>query len=393
MAMKFALTSLGALCFSIVISSAKTHLEKIGGDYKRPVWVTSPDHSAQHLFIVEQAGRVFVVNQETGEQLPEPFLDIREQVTRKGNEQGLLSIDFAPDYAASGRCYAYFTNKKGTVEIVRFVVNEPKTNFTCDPSTKEVLLEIEQPYKNHNGGYLEVGPDGLLYLGVGDGGAANDPKNNGQDLTNHLGKILRIDVSPEKGYRIPKGNPFQGEQECPEILAYGLRNPWRCCWDEDLFYIADVGQNKWEEVNVVSAEELAGANFGWRLREGEIETPPRKKPVGGPAPDDNVEPVKVYDHKIADHERLTGLSINGGYVYRGSVEELQGHYLFSDHVNPRIWSFKYNGREATDDRDWTDILARPDGKKFQSLASFGQDADKEVYLVEMGGGNVWKITN
>lgn len=363
------------------------NLQRIGGDFKRPIHVTSRPDDANTLFIVEQPGKIFLHNQTADKTNETPFLDISKQVSRKGNEEGLLGFAFCPNYATTGQIYVNFSNLDQTNEIARFTVTNPAENQVCDAKSKEILLTYKQPYRNHNGGYLEFGPDGYLYIGTGDGGSANDPKNNSQNLTNLLGKILRIDVSGKSGYTIPSENPFQDSKH-PEILAYGLRNPWRCCWDGDNFYIADVGQNHWEEVNVVSSKQLRGANFGWRPREATHETP--KKKVGGPLKSDYLQPIIEYKHGAKDDE---GLSINGGYVYRGSVKSLQGHYLYSDHVNPRIWSFKFQGNKATEQQDLTDTLARPDGKAFDHLASFGEDADKEVYLLEMGAGAVWKIVN
>ena len=365
---------------------ATPQLTRVGDKFKRPIHVTSLPTEADRLFIVEQAGKVFAHDQSKNNTYREPFLDISDEVSRKHNEEGLLGFAFSPDYAQSGRIYVNFSNKDRTNEIARYTIANPSQDLTCDASTKEILLTYKQPRGNHNGGYLAFGPDGYLYIGTGDGGSANDPDNNAQNLGNLLGKILRIDVSPEKGYQIPKSNPF-AESKSPEIYAYGLRNPWRCCWDDDNFYIADVGQNHWEEVNVVNKEQLRGANFGWRPREGYNKTP--KEGVGGPMKSEFVEPVTEYEHNMG---KSGGLSINGGYVYRGSVKELQGHYLYSDHVNPRIWSFKYLNGKATDQKDLTETLSRPDGKKFRQLAAFGQDADKEVYVVEMGAGAIWKIT-
>lgn len=370
-----------------LLASAAPRLERIGDSFERPIHLTSLPNDSDWLFIVEQAGVIRLHQQSTGKTLAQPFLDISSQVSRRHNEEGLLGFTLAPDYLKTGRCYVNFSNEDRTNEIVRYTVANPQQNRVCDPTTAEVILTFKQPYGNHNGGYLEFGPDSHLYIGTGDGGSANDPKNNAQDLSNLLGKILRIDVSGPKGYTIPKDNPF-ADQQSPEIFAYGLRNPWRCCWDGDHFYIADVGQNAWEEVNVVTAEQLRGANFGWRPREGFIKTP--KKGVGGPKKDNYLDPVVVYHHKM---DEKGGLSINGGYVYRGSITSLQGHYLYSDHLNPRIWSFRFQDGKAIDQQDLTKSLARPDGKPFQQLAAFGQDADKEVYILEMGGGTVWKIVD
>ncbi len=379
-----------ALLISLLILSpafANPKLERIGEEFKRPVHVTSLPNDANILFIVEQAGKIFLHNQATSKTNSRPFLDISDEVSRKHNEEGLLGFAFAPDYASSGHLYVNFSNKDRTNEIVRYTVANPSQDQFCDPKTKEILLTYKQPFGNHNGGYLAFGPDGYLYIGTGDGGSANDPKNNAQSLENLLGKILRIDVSASKGYTIPNDNPFKDHKH-PEILAYGLRNPWRCCWDDDLFYIADVGQNAWEEVNVVTSKQLKGSNFGWRPREALHKTP--KKGVGGPSKDEYIEPVFEYDHGTKDNE---GLSINGGYVYHGSVKSLRGYYLFSDYVNPRVWAFKYQNGKATSHQDLTDTLARPDGKRFRQLSAFGQDAEKEVYLIELGGGAIWKIVN
>ncbi|MGJ8726449.1 MAG: PQQ-dependent sugar dehydrogenase [Roseibacillus sp.] len=368
-----------------LILNAEPSIKQIGGDFKRPIHVTSRPNDANLLFVVEQAGKVILHDQAKNKTLNTPFLDITADVSRKHNEEGLLGFTLSPDYAQSGRVYANFSNAKRTNEIVRYTVKNPAEDLVCDPDTKEILLTYKQPHGNHNGGYLEFGPDGLLYIGTGDGGSANDPGDNAQDLTNLLGKILRIDVSPSEGYLIPEDNPF-AESESPEILAYGLRNPWRCCWDGDHFYIADVGQNAWEEVNVVTSKQLNGANFGWRPREGFHETP--KKGVGGPMKSEYTDPVVEYKHNM---ESDGGLSINGGYVYRGSVKELQGKYLYSDHVNPRIWSFEFAGGKATNQQDLSEILSRPDDLEFRQLSAFGQDADKEVYIIEMGDGAIWKI--
>lgn len=370
-----------------VLLSAAPQLQRVGKSFERPIHVTSRPENANQLFIVEQAGKVFLHDQKTGKTERKPFLNISKEVSRKHNEEGLLGFALCPDYARTGRLYVNFSNDDRVNEIVRYTVANPSQDLTCDPASKEVLLTFKQPYGNHNGGYLGFGPDGYLYIATGDGGSANDPKDNAQDLSNLLGKILRIDVSGKKGYTIPKDNPF-AKGKSPEILAYGLRNPWRCSWDGDLFYIADVGQNAWEEVNVVSAKQLNGSNFGWRPREGFHRTP--KKGVGGPKRSEYIDPVLEYEHNMNDDG---GLSINGGYVYRGSVKELQGHYLYSDHVNPRIWSFQYENGQATNRQDLTNTLSRPDGKKFRQLSSFGQDADQEVYVIEMGGGAIWKIVD
>ncbi|MGB1260408.1 MAG: PQQ-dependent sugar dehydrogenase, partial [Akkermansiaceae bacterium] len=258
---------------------------------------------------------------------------------------------------------------------------------TCDASSRELLLTFKQDYKNHNGGWIGFGPDGYLYIGTGDGGAGNDPKQRAQDLSQYLGKLLRLDVSPAKGYKIPRDNPFKNRSSAKaEIFAYGLRNPWRCSWDSKTgdLYIADVGQNKWEEVNFMPAGKGKGANYGWRLREGLIATP--SKSIGGDKPSRAVDPVHVYYHGRKDNE---GLSITGGYVYRGPIKSLQGKYFYADYANPRIWSFEMKNGKAHNHEDWTERF-KCNGKKISAIASFGEDHAGNLLLISHGG-NIYQV--
>ncbi|BDS05488.1 hypothetical protein NT6N_05280 [Oceaniferula spumae] len=376
--------SLTALCLSIALSGlpvvhAKVGTELLAEGFKQPVWAESPKGEKDHLWVVEKAGIIKLLNVKSGDK--STFLDISDLIKIKMNEQGLLGLAFDKDYLTNGRFYVYYTNVKGDTEICRFTAHgEGKRE--CKASTREQLLTFKQDFRNHNGGWIGFGPDGFLYIGTGDGGAANDPKKYAQNLSSHLGKLLRIDVSPEKGYKIPNDNPFKSTAKAkPEIYAYGLRNPWRCSWDSKTgdFYIGDVGQNHWEEVNFMPAGKGSGANYGWRMREGNVETP--KKGVGGDKPKNAIDPVYVYKHGGGKDE---GVSVTGGYVYRGPIQSLQGKYFFADYANPRIWSFEMKNGKMQNFEDWTDQF-KPDSGSISAIASFGQDHEGNLLIVSHGG--------
>ena len=324
------------------------------------------------MFIVEQAGRVRIV--ENGKLLSTPFIDIAGKV-KSGGEQGLLSVAFHPDYAKNGFLYVNYTDKNGDTRIERYqVASNPDR---ADPDSAKLLLKIEQPYANHNGGLNLFGHDGMLYIGMGDGGAAGDPHGNGQNLKTLLGKMLRIDVNKGDPYAIPSDNPFVGRKDArAEIWAYGLRNPWRYAFDrkENLLYIADVGQNKIEEINVVPAAQK-GLNYGWNILEGSscfslLFSPSCKK-------SGLVLPVLEYDHD-------QGCSVIGGFVYRGrAIPELAGHYFYSDYCTGFLKSFKYAGGKATEQRDWK-------VGEIGNILSFGEDAGGELYVMS-DKGSVYRL--
>lgn len=367
------------LLFS-TLAHSELATELVAKGFERPVWAGAPDSVKGKLWVIEQAGTVWIVDLETGERSETPFLKINDKVTRKGNEQGLLGLAFAPDFEKSGRFYVNYNQKNGDTRIVRFV---SKDRMTTDPESGETILEYKQPFGNHNGGWLDFGPDGYLYIATGDGGAGDDPKNNAQNKSSLLGKLLRLDVSGEKGYTIPAGNPFQKEKGTkPEIVSIGLRNPWRCSFDRKTgdFWIGDVGQNKWEEIDVVKKDGFIGKNFGWRLREADVPNP--KDSISGDKPNNNEEPVYVYKHGSGPTE---GLSVTGGYVYRGSkINDLKGRYIFADYQNPRIWSFELIDGKASDFTDHTSEL-QPEGGRINLISSFGEDSSGEVYLVDLSG--------
>lgn len=358
--------------------------EKVASGFERPIWAGMPAGSTGKLWVMEQAGKVWIVDLASGRRESEPFLDIVQDVSRKGNEEGLLGLAFAPDFMKSGRYYVNFTDKEHFTRITRFTTENRRTT---DPASGEVILKFKQPYQNHNGGWVAFGPDGMLYIGNGDGGSGNDPENHGQSMDTMLGKILRIDVSGKTGYTVPKDNPFVNRKDAkPEIWAYGLRNPWRCSFDRTTgdFWIGDVGQNNWEEINHMPKGKAAGANFGWRLREGDRQTP--KPGVGGDSPRGAVDPVYVYKHGGGPSE---GMSVTGGYVYRGPIKELQGRYVFADFQNPRIWSFKLKNGKADDFKDHTADL-QPEGGRITLIPSFAEDNEGGLFLVDMTGA-VYRI--
>ncbi|HYE76703.1 MAG TPA: PQQ-dependent sugar dehydrogenase, partial [bacterium] len=297
---------------------------------ERPVEVTSPPND-KRLFIIEQPGRIRVVGAD-GKLRATPFLDIVDRVVSSGNEQGLLGLAFAPDYAKSGYFFVNYTGRGGDTYVTRFQ-RDPANPDKANVASELRIYFARQPFSNHNGGCMRFGPDGMLYVGLGDGGAGGDPGNRAQDLASPLGKLLRLDVrgaTAQKPYAVPADNPFVKQKGAlPEIWAYGLRNPWRFAFDRqngDL-WIADVGQNKWEEVDWVTARNAPGANYGWRCREGAHAFKP--KDCGGRL----VEPVFEYGH-----DERGGYSITGGFVYRGrAYPALAGYYVCADYVSGNVW--------------------------------------------------------
>lgn len=370
------------LTISLQAKTVKTKLLASGFD--RPVWAESPKGETKHLWIIEKDGLIRTLDSSNGTK--SDFLDITNLINIRMNEQGLLGMAFSKDYLQSGRFYVYYTNHKGDTEICRFTAHGEGMR-QCKPETRELLLTFKQDFRNHNGGWIGIGPDGYLYIGTGDGGAANDPKRRALDLSSYLGKLLRIDVSSKTGYTIPRDNPFKNRTNAkPEIYAYGLRNPWRCSWDRKTgdFYIADVGQNKWEEINFMPRGKGRGANYGWRLREGLIATP--KNGVGGDKPRRAIDPIHVYLHGVKADQ---GLSVTGGYVYRGPIKSLQGKYFYADYANPRIWSFETKNGKATNHEDWTDRFSI-DGKKISAIASFGEDHEGNLLIISHQG-NIYQV--
>lgn len=373
-----ALAALLTLSYS---AHAKTGVELVAKGFERPVWAGVPKGVTGKLWVMEQGGQVWIVDEKTGERSKEPFLDVRNDVTRKGNEEGLLGMAFSPDFQKSGRFYVNYTDKEKQTRIVRFT---SENRETTKHETEEILMKYPSEFENHNGGWISFGPDNMLYIGNGDGGAGNDPNRRAQDLNVFLGKILRIDASPATGYQVPKDNPFVKQENAkPEIWAYGVRNPWRCSFDRVTgdFWIGDVGQNNWEEVDFMPKGKGAGANYGWRLREGDVATPAKDKDVGGDAPSGAIEPVYVYKHGGGETQ---GFSVTGGYVYHGPVKELQNRYIFADYQNPRIWSFRLENGKAADFKDHTKEL-QPENGRINLISSFAEENDGNILIVDHTG--------
>ena len=372
---------------TLAAAHADIGVKLVAKGFERPVWAGVPKGVEGKLWVMEQAGRVWIVDQKTGEREKEPFLDISGDVSRKGNEEGLLGLAFAPDFEKTGRFYVNYTDKtkEKLTRISRFTSKDKKTT---DASTEEIILKYPSVYDNHNGGWLDFGPDGMLYIANGDGGAGNDPQKTGQALDTYLAKILRIDVSPETGYKVPKDNPFVGKDDVkPEIWAYGVRNPWRCSFDRETgdFWIGDVGQNNWEEIDYMPKGKGSGANYGWSLREADKETP--QKGTGGSMPEGAIDPIHTYKHGGGERE---GFSVTGGYVYRGPVKELQGRYVFADYQNPRIWSFVQKAGKATDFKDHTKEL-QPEGGRMNLISSFAEDQEGNLFIVDHTGP-IYQVT-
>ena len=328
-----------------------------------PVGITHAGDGSGRLFIVLQGGRIVIFD---GVQLlSPPFLDISSLVS-SGGERGLLGLAFHPDYSHNGLFYVNYTNTAGNTVIARYSVSgDPNL---ANPASASILLTITQPFSNHNGGQLQFGPDGYLYIGVGDGGSGGDPQNNGQNLLTLLGKILRIDVDHGAPYEIPPDNPFVGNPDAlEEIWAWGLRNPWRFSFDRltgDMF-IGDVGQNSWEEVDFQQATSTGGENYGWRLMEGNSCYNPATNCNDGTL----TLPILLYDHSL-------GCSITGGYRYRGSKNpHLFGVYLYGDYCSGRIWSAQEDGLGGWN----TSVLLDTNFL----ISTFGEDESGEIYFADL----------
>ncbi len=350
------------------LDSLAVRLIPVAEGFTRPVHLTTAGDGSGRLFVVEQPGKIWIV--QDGQVNPTPFLDITDRVGSDAYEQGLLSVAFHPDYPTNGRFFVDYTNKQGDTVISRFQVS-PDPN-RADPASEVILLTIAQPYVNHNGGQIAFGPDGYLYVGMGDGGSANDPQNNAQNLNTLLGKILRLDVDRAEPYGAPETNPFANRPDArPEIWSYGWRNPWRFSFDPATgdMYIGDVGQNRYEEISFEPAGSPGGLNYGWRLMEGlHCFNPPDCNPADLPV----VLPIAEYSHDF-------GCSVTGGHVYRGSAfPALTGVYFYGDFCSGIIWGLR---RQA--DGGWSQAKLLESGL---SISSFGQDEAGEVYVVDHQGG-------
>jgi len=353
-----------------------------GVAFDRPLFAAQPPDATARMFVVEQDGRVAIVDYPA----PAPpavaarttFLDIAARVSRIGDEEGLLGFAFHPDFAANGKFYVHYSAKYASAVDRRNVLSEMTVDASdpdrADAASERVILTVPQPYENHNGGWIGFGPDGMLYVALGDGGSGGDPLGNGQRLDTRLGKILRIDVDGAHPYVVPPDNPFVARAGAlPEIWAYGLRNPWRCSFDRGTgdLWAGDVGQDLYEEVDRI----VPGGNYGWNRKEAFADY----APVAAPPADPLIPPLASYDHS-------EGQSISGGYVYRGAaVPSLAGAYLYADFLSGTIWALRAKAGVAwppatRDDAEVVEVL-----RTVEQIASFGEDRDGELVVCSFGG--------
>ena len=353
------------------VSALNLELEMVADGLKQPVLATHAGDGSGRLFIVEKGGTILALGEDDAQ--PQPFLDITDRVGSSSSEQGLLGLAFDPDFAANGRFFVYYTDRNGDTVISRFQASDDRA--TGDPGSEVVLLTQDQPAGNHNGGMLAFGPDGYLYAGLGDGGGAGDRYDNGQNLGTILGTIIRLDVSGDQAV-VPVDNPLVSQDSArPEIWAYGLRNPWRFSFDRatgDL-WIADVGQNQWEEINFQPAGDPGGENYGWPITEG-------THCYGSDTCD-----TAGLTMPVAEYEHGPGCSVSGGYVYRGAQQPaMQGIYFYGDYCSGQIW-----GLAAGADGQWQDAqLLDSDAQ----ISAFGETESGELLVVDYGG-TIYRLVN
>jgi glucose/arabinose dehydrogenase len=339
-------------------------------NFQRLTNLAQPDDGQNHIFVTEQPGLIRVFPDDSQATKARVFLDIRDLVSESHNEEGLLGLAFDPQYTTNGYFYVYYSAASPRRSVVsQFSVSQGDPN-AADPGSESIILEIPQPFGNHNGGQLAFGPDGYLYIGLGDGGSSGDPLGNGQSTSTVLGKILRIDVrdkSGDRSYSIPPDNPFVGiDGAREEIWAYGLRNPWRFSFDEETGYlwVGDVGQNRWEEIDVVKR----GLNYGWGTMEG--------RHCFSPVVDCDTAGLEL---PVAEYGQAEGCSITGGYVYRGGdIPWLVGTYLYGDFCSGMIWGLRYDGISVIEQA----LLIDSD----LSITSFGQDLQGNLYVLSRNEG-------
>ena len=350
-----------------VIPASSISLTRVATGFSSPVVITNAGDGSGRLFVVEQGGAIRILR--NGAVDPRPFLNISSLIT-SGGEQGLLGLAFPPSYAVRQSFYVNYTNRTGTgnTVIARFAAGSDPN--LADPASRQELLTVVQPFANHNGGQLAFGPDGLLYIGSGDGGSAGDPLNNGQNTASLLGKVLRLNVLSGTAAAIPAGNPFGNE-----VWAYGLRNPWRFSFDRQTgdMYVADVGQGLREEINFQPAGSGAGANYGWNIMEGSLcfLAPGLCSSAG------LTLPVAEYGHTLGN------CSVTGGFVYRGSIPALRGTYLYGDFCSGMIWGLRHNGTV------WDNLLLLDSPLL---ISTFGEDEAGELYVADYGTGGIFRIS-
>jgi len=371
-----ALTAFTSAAAAFDPTAVRLALVSVAGGLDAPLLVTNAGDGTRRLFVVEQAGRIRLIR--SGTVLATPFLDISSRIS-SGGERGLLGLAFHPAYETNRRFYVDYTDLNGNTVVSEFTASSSDPDVV-GATSERVLLRIVQPYANHNGGALAFGPDGFLYIATGDGGSGGDPGNRAQSLGTRLGKLLRIDVDTRTGslrYGIPRTNPYVGRFGLDDIWAYGLRNPWRFSFDRTTgdLWIGDVGQGRWEEIDRATRPSGGGRgrNFGWRVLEGRA----CYQPSVGCNASGKTPPIAVYSHSL-------GCSVTGGYVYRGVASPLlRGAYLFADYCSGRIWSLDAGGAGVQAPR-----LLLSSGR---SIASFGEDEAGELYVADIGAGQILRV--
>ena len=374
---------------------ANLSLNLVADNFDKPIFVKFNSEFTEIIYVVEQDGIIKKI--ENG--IVDKILDITDRVHNPlfpGDEMGLLGLAFDPNFSNTSYLYVNYNDKNDNTIISRF----PLKKNIADKSLENIIMKFKQPYSNHNGGCIEFGPDGYLYISVGDGGSTGDPENRAQDLTNYFGSILRISINDDGSYLIPEDNPFYGNVEYKqEIWSYGLRNVWRFSFDMmtgDL-YMGDVGQNSWEEINFDLFPLKGGNNYGWNIMEAS-----KCYPESSDCDSSNlVMPIFEYPNDAKYVRTLLGIkqnamhgcSITGGYVYRGEIENLYGRYFFGDYCTGKIWSLIYKNGIATDILEHTEVLLSSINKKNFYLSSFGQDESGELYLVDYSGSIYKLISN
>jgi len=364
-------------------------LVQIASGLNQPVAVVNAGDGSSRLFIIEQAGIIRVLNTTTGTLNAMPFLDISTQIDSGGNEQGLLGLVFHPGYTSNGHFYVNYTRDPGPGQdltvIARFTVSQENPDI-ADSNSDSKLMEIAQDSRNHNGRDLHFGPDGYLYIALGDGGGSNDQFGHAQDINSLKGKMLRIDVdgSPAvqdgmcgliRNYAIPGDNPFTDINGCDEIWSYGLRNPWRFSFDRSTgdMLIGDVGQRNWEEINFEPAN-TAAVNYGWSCREGAHDFD-----LGNACVSAYTDPILEFDHNGGR------CSVTGGYVYRGNVKAFNGYYFYGDYCSDQVWLAKDNGA-TWESSEWVAAAG-----VLSSISSFGEGEDGELYIADRNAGKLFHI--
>ena len=384
-------------CFSFNFIFSDIGAEKIASGFDKPVFICSIPNSNDSHIVLEQKGTIRIINK--NQVMRSYFLDIRDRVHKPlfpGDEMGLLGLAFDPSFEINNNVYIHYNDKNDNTIISRFKVY----NGIASKVSEKIILQIKQPYSNHNGGTITFGLDGYLYIGLGDGGSAGDPEKRAQDLSSLFGSILRIDINTDDNYLIPKDNPFVNiENAKSEIWSYGLRNPWRFSFDKltgDML-IGDVGQSLWEEINFEPFLSKGGKNYGWNILEGNHCYPEDSKCSS----DGLTMPSFEYPNNANYAKTLFGIkqpnmdgcSITGGYVYRGDkLKGMNGKYIFGDYCTGKIWSINISEGNGENLENHTTSIMNSIGKKEFYLSSFGQNNDGEIFIVDYNG-TIYKLVN